>query len=543
MDLWTRLAEPTGTDRELLFRDADGDTCVTWGEAAQESFRVAAALHARGVRPGDRVACILTNSFQVGVTIPGIWFAGATLVSLPTIARGENPGAYLMQLKRLCEEVESDFLLIEQRYASLIPDAANQDLPLFTYEALLGSSSGLSPSPPGPSDVAMIQYSSGSTSQPKGCVLTTKAIARQLDALAEAVGIDGKHDRGVMWLPLSHDMGLFGGFLLAWTTGMAGVMSRPERFLTSPRSWFDECVNFDGTVTVGPGSGLATATRAARRKPPTRPLSLRTCIIGGERVEAAMLRDVREVLGARGMASNVPTPAYGLAEATLAVTMTDTTSESRMVTVDSQALMSGDVREPSDPRSIYEVVSCGRPLDGVDVTIDGDQDVGEICVRSPCLAEGYFRDEERSRAAFVEGELRTGDWGFLDGGELFVVGRLDDMISVGGRNVHASAVEAAIERGTTVRAGNCAIVDVPSRDRSALVMVAEPDRVDGIELREVARTARRIAASEGGLALDECLFVPRGTFPKTPSGKAQRFRCRELVAQEATAEFERIELS
>lgn len=541
MDLWSRLAEPPGAEREMWYRDSGADVCVTWGEGARDALRFAAALREYGVESGDRVACILTNSFQVAVAIPGIWFAGATLVSLPTIARGVEPSAYLAQLQRLCAEVESDILLIEERYASLIPDGPDHGLPLVTYESL-ECSRVASPSPPGPDQVALIQYSSGSTSEPKGCLLTTRAIERQLDLLAEAVGIDGERDRGVMWLPLSHDMGLFGGLLLAWTTGMAGVMNRPERFLASPRSWFDECAAFGGTLTVGPGSGLAAATRAARRQPPSDLGSLRTCIVGGERVEAGVLDEVREVLGASGLGATVPTPAYGLAEATLAVTVTGAETEPRRVRVDGAALLAGELCEPRGESARSELVSCGKPLRGVEVRIDGEGGVGEICVRSPCLAEGYFGEEMRTRTAFVDGELRTGDWGFLDQGELFVAGRLDDMLTVGGRNVHAGAVEAEIARGAEVRAGNCAIVDMSLAGRASLVMVAEPARSEGLELREVARAARRIAASSGGLAIDECVFVPRGTLPKTPSGKVQRFRCRELVIDGASPGLERVTL-
>ncbi len=473
MELWTRLAEPPGADREMWFRDSDGDVCVTWREGSLAARRFAAALRGRGVQPGDRVACILTNSFHVSVAIPGIWFAGATLVSLPTIARGTDPMAYIAQLQRLCQQTGSTMLLIEQLYAQLMPDGTDGQLPIVTYESL-SSTQALDPSPPGRDEVALIQYSSGSTSEPKGCELTAGAIERQLQALSEFVEIDGERDRGAMWLPLSHDMGLFGGLLLGWTTGMAGVMSRPERFLTSPRSWFEECAGFGATVTMGPGSALAAATRAVQRNRVSSRLRLRTCILGGERIEPSIIRDARAVLEPDGMAPNVLTPAYGMAEATLAVTAVAIDDEPRVVSLDGYALLSGALHPPTDDSTSYEILSCGAPLRDMQVRIDGDGDVGEICVRSPCMAEGYFADEERTRATFIDGELRTGDWGFLDGGELFVVGRLDDMLVVGGRNIHASEVEAAIARETQVRAGNCAIVDVPMDGHSSLVMVAEP---------------------------------------------------------------------
>ncbi len=528
MELWTRLAEPPGADREMWFRDSDGDVCVTWREGALAARRFAAALRGRGVQPGDRVACILTNSFHVSVAIPGIWFAGATLVSLPTIARGTEPMAYIAQLQRLCQQTGSTMLLIEQLYAQLMPDGTDGQLPIVTYESL-SSTQALDPSPLGRDEVALIQYSSGSTSEPKGCELTAGAIERQLEALSEFVEIDGDRDRGAMWLPLSHDMGLFGGLLLAWTTGMAGVMSRPERFLVSPRSWFEEAAAFGATVTMGPSSGLAAASRAVERNPLSGSLRLRTCILGGERIEPSVMRDARAVLGPHGMAPNVLTPAYGMAEATLAVTIVAMDEEPRVLSLDGRALLSGELQPAIDGATAYDVLSCGTPLPDIQVRIDGDGDVGELCVRSPCMAEGYFGDERRTLETFIDGELRTGDWGFLDGGELFVGGRLDDMLVVGGRNVYASAVETAIARETQVRAGNCAIVDVPADGQSSLVLVAEPGRDASIDLRVVARTARQVAAASAGLAITECVFLPHGMFPKTPSGKVQRFRCRELA--------------
>jgi fatty-acyl-CoA synthase len=528
LPLWEHLAEPSAARAQLWLRDQSGTERANYALLSRAARSAAAALRGRGVRPGSLVGCVLTNSFDVCAGIAGTWFAGGVVVSLPTIARGMDPTSYASQLTRLCHASGTELVLAESRYAALLDEQLPPTVRVLAFESLRGPKP-IEPDPPNPDDPCFVQYSSGSTSDPKGCVLTARRIAAQLTLLGDALQIDPERDRGCIWLPLSHDMGIFGGFLLPWVRGMPLLIGRPERFLASPRTWLSDCAEFGATITVAPNSGLALAVRVARRSPPTAPLSLRACLLGGESVDWRVLSDAHATFGRLGAPLATYKPAYGLAEATLAVTVTRPDESPHVIEVDARALSQQHL-EPARDEFATPIVSVGTPLPGVSVRIADKRDIGEIQVNSPALALGYLNDPECTRASFCADGFHTGDLGFIENGELYIAGRFDDMLTVGGRNVYAREVEAQIARRTPVRGSNCAIVEVNREGGRALVCVVELQ--DGAsDVRFVAREIRVIAASTAGLALNECVFLPRGSFPKTPSGKAQRFRCRALAEE------------
>jgi acyl-CoA synthetase (AMP-forming)/AMP-acid ligase II len=362
-------------------------------------------------------------------------------------------------------------------------------------------------------------------------MLTARAIEAQLDRLADAIDLDPERDWGVSWLPLSHDMGFFGTLMLDWAKGLSGAITPPERFLRSPGTWFEDCARTQATMTVAPNFALGHAARAAETKPPDR-FPMRNCILGGERIEASSLQTALEVLGPSGLESSALAPAYGMAEAVLAVAVTPAGKAPRLLTVDSDALADGRVEPMDDPgpsQPVQTLVSSGRPLRDVEVRTDGESEQGEILIRTPSLASGYAGDPQTTAQHFVDGELQSRDLGFVHEGEVYVQGRLDDILVVGGRNVSALDLEASARNSAPVRPGCCAVVDVSRDGKVELVALAEA-RDDAPEPERTAAAIREAAMSTGGVRVDECIILPRGTLPKTPSGKIQRFRCRELVS-------------
>jgi fatty-acyl-CoA synthase len=524
-------------------RTWEGDRYVscTWDEWRRHAERTAVGLRRRGVTSGTRVAAVLTNTFDVGCTVFGTWLAGGTLISLPTPRRGQEPLDYLAQLQRIFSSSGSHLLLIEQRFLDLL-GGASIGMPVESFEAL-ATDGTLDATPPGEDDVAFVQYSSGSTREPTGCMLTMGAISEQERMILERLGVD-EDTVGVSWLPFSHDMGLFGSLLLAWVSGMRGTLGSPERFLRQPGTWFEDCADVGAHLTMGPSFGLALATRRARTRPPQGRIPLKALILGGERIEWETLLEADEVLGPHGVGLGTLLPAYGLAEAALAVTMKRRDGSSpRMRTVDLQALYDGELvpaQEGAD--GSLALVSCGPPVDGASVRVDGEGPVGRICVRSPSLTAGYLDDEALTRSAIADGELVTNDIGFLHDGELHVIGRTDDVISVGGRNVHARDAELSIERCDGVRRGCAALLELPEASGARLLLAIEPHGElpgGGVPLaREAADAAYRAV----GLRVEECVFLAPGSMPKTPSGKIQRFRCRSLVQEEADAIVDRVAL-
>jgi acyl-CoA synthetase (AMP-forming)/AMP-acid ligase II len=524
VELWDVLDE-TRPDYRLTVWNGNTFDELGWDDWRSAAHRAAGALGRAGVERGELIPCVLTNSFPTCAGAIGIWLAGAAIVSLPTPARGMAPELYLDQIRSICRALEARRMLVEERFAPMLAGVEIPGVETATFESLLDGPALATPDPPRGEEVAFVQYSSGSTSNPRGCLLTTRAIENQLDMLTEGLELDRERDMGVMWLPLSHDMGFFAFVMQTYATGTKLLMSTPERFLRAPGTWLGDCARVGGTVTGVPNFALELATRAARRSPPDR-VPMRSCVVAGERVEAATIDRVTDVLAEHGLPSAALTPAYGMAEAVLAVSFASNAQEPAVATLDAAALREGEVRRVAEGGDAsVQIVSAGRPLRHVEVRILGEHDTGEICVRSPSLATGYFGDRSTTDERFVDGELRTRDLGFVLDGELYVLGRQDDMLSVAGRNVWARDVEAAIGRIDGIRSGSCVLVDVHDETGARLVLVAEPNGPRDFD--DLSRRCMDAAVEASGVSVHECVMVRPGTLPKTPSGKIQRFRCRE----------------
>ena len=539
MSFWDSLMDPARPDAGLTFLDERDSYRTTWGGLVNQATRSAAGLRRLGVGPGTAVACVLTNSFDVCAGLFGIWLAGGTVISLPTPGRGIPIEEYVAQLRQLCVRADAHLLVLEDAFAAglELPNG-----PRVVGFGQLPADGRIDYRLPGTDEPAFVQCSSGSTGGPKGCVLTPRAMDAQVRMLIDRLEVDPASDSAFSWLPLSHDMGLFGSFLTAFVAGAPLTLGSPLRFLRSPGTWLNDCAASGATVTVGPNFGLALALRAARRMPPKERLSLRTWILGSDPIEAEVLERASQLLIPLGASASTLTPAYGMAEATLAVSMAERYAEPASVIVALDALYDGKVAEPSlDPAELTtRVVSCGPPVADTSIRIDGPGDVGEIVVRSTSLATGYLGEPARTAQAFTpQGEFRTGDLGFVRDGELYVIGRKDDMMSVGGRNIIAGEIESRIGEDSRVRSGSCVLVDVDLLGKRELVVLSEPATAD-IDFVDTAQSMRRTAADVAGIGIRECIFVPRGSLPKSPSGKIQRFRCRRLAASPETITLARV---
>ncbi len=541
--LWE--AYETARDARPRVRSWEGDRFEdhTWDDWRGAAERTAVGLRRRGVGPGTRVAAVLTNTFDVCASVFGVWLAGGALLSLPTPRRGQDPLDYVAQLRRICATADAHLMLLERRFVDLLPGFETLGVTVEAFDAL-PADGPFDATPPADDEIAFVQFSSGSTGDPAGCMLTMGAIAEQERMIVERVAPD-EETVGVIWLPLSHDMGLFGGLLVNWITGMQGTLSSPERFLRQPTTWFDDCAAFGAHITMGPSFGLALATRRARTRPPRGRIPLRTFVLGGERIEWSTLREADEVLGPYGVGLSTLLPAYGLAEAALAVTMKRRDGHlPRARALDLHALYDGElVERTAGEAGVLDLVSCGPPVEGAAVRIDGPGPVGRICVCSTSLTSGYLGDEARTRAAIVDGELTTGDLGFLDDGELHVIGRTDDVIVVGGRNLFARDAELEVERCEGVRPGCAALVDLPGELGPRLLLALElRDEKSAEAHASLARAAADAAYRAVGLRVEACAFLAPGTLPKTPSGKIQRFRCRAMLHEQSDAVIEQVAL-
>lgn len=524
--LWDLLTSGR-PDSSLNFWTGDRYTGVSWPEVARTAERTTAGLRRAGVRPGARVATVLTNTPDVVHGVLGTWLAGGCVASLPLPTRGMSAEEYATQLRTLCGPLQPEALFVDSSLLPVLPEDLRTQLNARSWQSV-ADSGRVEPSPPGDDELAFVQYSSGSTSVPKGSMLSPRAIAAQMDIIIGMVPLEPQ-DSVATWLPFSHDMGFFGCLLAPWCAGQSLFVSTPERFGMSPGTWLKDVVRTGAEITVGTNTALALATKVARVRGLPDRMRLHTMIIGAERVEWDTLAAAIDVLGPYGFRPQTPMPAYGMAEATLAVTCTPRAEAARFCPVDGVALAEGEViaADPDDPAAT-RVVSSGRICAGVGIHGLAADTIGEIRLTSPSLASGYYADPARTAKSFAGGQLHTGDIGFFRDGYLYPAGRLDDMLSIGGRKVYAREIESAVDGLTGVRHGSSALVDTRQDGRQLLTLIIE---VGGSrpDARELAAQAASLAMSKAAVALDRCVLLRRGAVPKTPSGKIQRYRCRLML--------------
>jgi acyl-CoA synthetase (AMP-forming)/AMP-acid ligase II len=273
--------------------------------------------------------------------------------------------------------------------------------------------------------------------------------------------------------------------------------------------------------------------RAERARPSGRPLRLRLCLVGAEQIDWQILSQAADAFAPRGLGIEVFTPAYGLAEATLAVAVSEPDQAPVYVDVDREALAAGQVQAVgAEHPAARRLVSAGAPLPGTTVRIEPQ--TSEIVVSSTSLASGYHNSDQATRERFSEDSFWTSDLGFVLDGQLYISGRSDDVLNIGGRSVHVLDLETRLGGEHGIRAGNCAIVDIDRHGRRQIGVVAEIDSEE-IDRTQLAQRLRRSIMELGGVPVETFVFLPVGAFPKTPSGKVQRYRCREILSDPDTA--------
>lgn len=527
MQLWDALTDAPDASSGLTCWVGDRYEHSSWSDVVRDAEQMTAALRRAGVRPGTVAATVLTNTPLAVRGLLAVWMAGGAVASLPIPARGMSSEEYAEQLRTICGRLESVVFLVDGELLEHLPPQLAQTVAIRAWQSMQGGGR-VELSPPERDEVAFIQFSSGSTSTPKGCMLSTGAIEAQIELLEDLLEPSPGEVIGFSWLPLSHDMGMFGGLLSCWSYGAPFVLSTPKRFMFAPSTWFTDAARFGATITGGPDTALRLAARALRPNRLTEELRLRVCIVGAERVHAETLEYVAERLGPFGFTPEVLMPAYGMAEAVVAVTGTPRREAPRHLAVDGLALADGRIEEvEADAPSATLIVGAGLPGLGVKLSGLSADRIGEIRVRARSLASGYFGEPELTRERFQGDELLTGDLGFMRDGHLYPVGRFDDVISVAGRSVYTSEIEAAVGALEPVRTGCAAIIE--SADAPRLVLVLELQRA-GADPRTLADECAAIAMRKAGVALDECVCLSKGELPKTPSDKIQRHRCRQMLA-------------
>jgi fatty-acyl-CoA synthase len=528
----SQSAPGAGTVR---FMSGDESHAVEWGRILEQATGVAARLQAKGIGPGSHVALLGPTTPELVTAIEATWLCGATLIVLPLPMRLASIDAFVAQTRARIVSADTDLLIADRQLAAFLDE---KDNPTMLDDLVAGAHHpGAWERPPvDPDSLAILQFTSGSTSDPKGVMLPHRNICHNLDSIATAAHLDPENDVLVSWLPLYHDMGLIGMLGEPMTNALNMVLAAPQDFLAAPARWMNWMSEYHGTVTAGPNFAYALAARALKRQTETLDLSRwRLGLNGAEPIDPSSVEQFAALAQPHGLDARAMFTVFGMAEATLGVTFPTPFSGMSVDTVDRHALEHERLAVATDDRERgMRLAKLGRALPGLEIRIadpaTGDvmvaREVGELEIRGNSVTPGYYKKPELTAATFHDGWLRTGDLGYLVDGELVICGRIKDVIIVGGRNVFPEDVERAVGRVEGVRAGNVIAFGVERRSgREGIVVVAEAR--DGAVRDAVADQVREAVGLPG-----EVVLVEPGTLPKTSSGKLQRSLCRDRYLDE-----------
>jgi fatty-acyl-CoA synthase len=525
-------------DNGFTFQDLAGhETTYSFPAIAAETARRAGALHRLGFRPGDRLALIATEPEHFVLTFLAALRIGVVPVPLYPPLYLAHLQAYLVQTEAIITSSAAKLVAmsatLRKSLAPLQRHGAGVEFVDLETRAL--GERDFTPSHVVPPDaLAFIQYTSGSTTEPRGVMVTHRCLVGNVRAFVAALNAHGARDKGITWLPLYHDMGLIGFVLAPVYAGISIVFIPPMRFVRNANVWMDAMHAHRGTISFAPNFAFSLALRKAGAAGDAWDLScVRALGCGAEPIQADTIRTFQHVFTEKyRLPPNCVVPAYGLAESTLAVTMKRLSDPLRVRRIDRARFeQCGQASVVRDGESdALEHVSCGVALLAHELSImDGDGrrladgTEGEICLRGPSVAAGYAGIPGGWDAStFRDGWLRTGDLGYLDEGELYVTGRLKDLIILNGRNIHPQAIEWLAGTVNGVRSGSVAAFSRPGSASEELVVVAETrgDRaavVGNIEL----------AIQHGMLVKPvDIVCVKPGSLPRTSSGKLRRYEIR-----------------
>ena len=532
-------------DHGFVFQDLKGEEAdYPFPQLQEATARRAAALQQLGLEKGDRLGLIVIEPEDFIITFLAAIRVGVVPVPLyPPMSFG-NLDAYAARTARVLDNAGAKVLATSARLKNIVWSLVDEVQELQRVVLADELDTDVAPIYPDitPDDLAFLQYTSGSTSDPKGVMVTHGSLI----ANAKGIMVDGAKlrpeagDKGISWLPLYHDMGLIGFVIAPICHGVPVVFIPTLRFIKRPSVWLDTIHRHRGTASFAPNFAYALAARRVRDSDLERwDLScLRVLGCGAEPIQPETMRTFNEVFGAScGLSPKAILPAYGMAEATLAMTFKPVEEEMRTLLLDAEQLSEHgtvvpvDTANIDDDRPVAEHVSCGKPFPDHDVAVldeDGtplpEGTEGELCFTGPSVTPGYFRNEEATAKAYRNGWLRTGDLGFMWKGECYVTGRIKDLIIVNGRNVHPQAVEWAAAEVDGVRKGNVIAFSVPGQSGEQLVIVLE---TRSEEHEELAKAVRNVVQRELSLAAADVACLKPGSLPKTSSGKLQRRKARQ----------------
>ncbi len=508
--------------------------------AAEET---AARWRTLGAAPGDRILLALPTAWEFLDAWLGAVFAGALPVAVAPGAGMGAAGARIDRVEALIEQLGARFAVTSEAYRQAAADHGARrtaEVAVTWGEVSAAATAVGPPRRPQAEETAFLQLTSGSTGRPRAVEISHHAALRNAVAFDAAIhaplggAAAERLEWTLSWLPLNHDLGLVGGLIQSFAVGRSLCLLPSRLFLVRPELWLAQASVLTPAVTFCPNFGLNLCVErlAAKQELHLDLQGLRAMICGAEMVRRETLAAFQRELGPYGLGDDVVRPGYGLAEATVAVTV-----DCRGQGARTRPLPGGADRGSG----IERVACCGSPVLDTRVRVVGphgrarpDDEIGEVEVEGPGLFSGYFRDPRATAEAFTaDGWLRTGDLGFLSDGELYLTGRSKDLLIIRGHNLMPEEFEWIAESvgggGGTTRAGAFSVARDASGEQ-AVVVVETNDPDPNVRARLAHEIRDRIGRTLS-LTLGDLVVVRRGTIPKTTSGKIRRGALRQLYLE------------
>ncbi len=528
--------------RGMNFHDPRGTLTrvYSYRELREDALAMARRLIAHGIEKGDRVALIAETGPSFAALFCGCVYAGAWPVPLPLPTSFGGKDAYVDQLAVQLASSDPRMLLYPKEIAELShPAADRQGCEGLSYEdfALKAVPDCALPAA-SPDDICYLQYSSGSTRFPHGVAVTHASLLNNLAGHGEGMKLVPS-DRCISWLPWYHDMGLVGCFLSLIANQVSADYLKTEDFARRPLAWLDLISRNPGTTaSYSPTFGYdICARRISSQSHVSERFDLSRWRIAGngaDMIRPDVMQGFVNAFAEAGFKASSFLPSYGLAEATLAVTIMPPGEGIRVELVEEERL-SGTARDLSRPARYRAIVNCGKAVKDMALEIRGehgevlaDHHIGKVWCKGPSVMVGYFRDPEATDACLVDGWLDTGDMGYMVDGYLFIVGRAKDMIIINGKNHWPQDIEWAVEQLPGFNHGDIAAFSVETENGEEVPAVLVHCRVSDPEERlKLHDTIRDKVRSITGM---NCLveLVPPRTLPRTSSGKLSRAKAKKL---------------
>lgn len=527
----SRLQKSASTNdngKGIIFVDRkENEIKWSWAQIWERACRSATYLGSQGVKKGDRVGIILPTGIEFMDSYFGCQIIGAIPIPLYPPVRLGRLDEYISKTVAMFEAAHIQFLISNKRTRRILGQV------VVKVPHLIGhfKAQDLILSPPidvfdlDADQLAMAQFSSGTTVKPKPVGLSHKQILSNVDAILHHIPLNGGiEQKGCSWLPLYHDMGLIGCIFPALSAGADLVLISPENFLAKPAIWLRSISKHKCTVSPAPNFAYALCLERIKDT------DLSECDLsswwfalnGAEPVASHILRDFSARFGEWGFPATALTPVYGLAEAALAVTFSDPKEVFSALIFDRQKLSLGEAVTCTPNDQAVEMASVGKALHGFEVEIRNDEGikvpqgiVGHIFAKGPSIMWGYLDGTENP---ITNGWLNTGDKGFLIQDELFISGREKDVIILNGANHSPHDIEQALDQITGVRTGCVAAVSDITQDGEHLIVFVEFRTIEP----ELAKKCSEAILAATGLRASAIILLDAGTLARTSSGKIRR---------------------